>query len=70
MFPILMDEPDAMTVAPRAWQMLQDAWRGPAQIKHTAGREPRARRPPADPQPTPLASLAFGTASADPHPRR
>lgn len=68
MFPIMMDEPDAMTVAPRAWQLLQDAWRG----QPRSGRVERTerRRPPADPQPTPLASLAFGTASVDPHPRR
>ncbi len=71
MFPIHMDEPDAMTVAPRAWQMLQDAWRGaPRTERRAERRDGPARRKPVDTPPTPLASLAFGTAPANPHPHR
>jgi hypothetical protein len=62
MFPILMDEPDAMTVAPRAWQLLQDAWRGtPAPPRKTTG----THRVPLTPAPTAQASPALGAAPVD-----
>ncbi len=58
MFPILMDEPDSMTVQPGVWQTLQNAWRSvyeaPAPDTHLAP----AQRPPT---PSALASLALGT---------
>lgn len=62
MFPILMDEPDSMKVAPRVWSLLQDAWRGVSQAPagHTG-----TPYDPVRPAPTALASLAFGAAEAD-----
>lgn len=63
MFPILMDEPDAMKVAPRAWQLLQDAWRGTQAPPREVTGTPHE---PVAPAPTALASLAFGAAAADP----
>lgn len=62
MFPIHMDEPDAMTVAPRVWQLLQDAWRGPSSAPRQATGTARDANAPT---PTPLATLAFGAAEAD-----
>ena len=60
MFPILMDEPDGMTVAPRAWQLLQDAWRGALKpARDNAGAQHDAAAP------TALATLAFSSAEAD-----
>lgn len=59
MSPDPMDEADSMKVAPRAWQLLQDAWRGtqspPREATGTA-------REPASPAPSALAALAFGAA--------
>lgn len=67
MFPIMMDEPESMKVAPRAWQMLQDAWRG---SPRTERRDVRARREQLSAtMPSPLATLALGAAEPDSHPR-
>lgn len=60
MFPILMDEPDAMTVAPRAWQRLQDAWRGVlAPVRENPGASHEAEAP------TALATLALAATGSD-----
>ncbi|MBL0919520.1 MAG: hypothetical protein IBJ14_12540 [Hydrogenophaga sp.] len=64
MSPNPMDEADSMKVAPRAWQLLQDAWRGtqspPREATGTA-------REPVSPAPSALAALAFGAGELDPH---
>ena len=66
MFPILMDEPDAMTVKPGVWQSLQNAWRSvyeaPTESTHLAPAERPAT-------PSALASLAMGPAEPSGHAR-
>lgn len=58
MFPIMMDEPDSMTVAPSVWQTLQNAWRSVYEAPPPATHLEPAERPPT---PSALASLAMGT---------
>lgn len=61
MFPIMMDEPDAMTVAPKVWQTLESAWHG---IQHPRKPAPAKalRAGPSEPPlaPSALATLAMG----------
>jgi len=59
MFPILMDEPDAMTVKPGVWQSLQNAWRSVYEAPPPATHQSPVERPAT---PSALASLAMGPA--------
>lgn len=59
MFPIMMDEPDSMTVAPSVWQTLQNAWRSVYEAPPPATHLAPAERPPT---PSALASLVMGAA--------
>ena len=66
MFPILMDEPDSMTVAPSVWQGLQNAWRSVYEAPPPATHQSPVEQPPT---PSALASLAIGSAELSGHTR-
>ncbi|AOS81266.1 MULTISPECIES: hypothetical protein [Hydrogenophaga] len=66
MFPILMDEPDSMTVAPSVWQSLQNAWRSVYEAPPPATHQSPPERPAT---PSALASLAMGAVEASGHTR-
>lgn len=71
MFPIMMDEPDAMTVAPKVWHTLESAWRG-IQSPLKAAPAQALRAGPSEPPlaPSALATLAMGhldTSGGQPH---
>lgn len=61
MFPIMMDEPDAMTVAPSVWHTLENAWRGTQSPRQVATAQ-TLRAGPSEPllAPSALATLALG----------
>lgn len=62
MFPIMMDEPDAMTVAPSVWHTLESAWRGGTGGQRRSAGAEALRAGAAEPQrqPSALAALALG----------
>lgn len=66
MFPIMMDEPDAMSVAPSVWHTLESAWRGKSERQAAGTRALRAG--PSEPPraPSALASLALGVVDGQP----
>lgn len=66
MFPIMMDEPDAMEVQPGVWQALQNAWRSVYEAPAPATHLEPAERPPT---PSALASLAMGSVEPSGHTR-
>ncbi len=66
MFPILMDEPDAMTVKPGVWQSLQNAWRSVYEAPAPATHQSPVEQPQT---PSALASLAMGSAEPSGHTR-
>jgi hypothetical protein len=62
MFPIMMDEPDAMTVAPSVWHTLESAWRGIRAERQAASAQGLRAGPSEPPRaPSALATLALGT---------
>ena len=61
MFPIMMDEPDAMSVAPSVWHTLESAWRGCVGEREARGHGPRAGATEAPLAPSALATLALGS---------
>lgn len=66
MFPIMMDEPDAMSVAPSVWHTLESAWRGKSERKALGASALRAGPSEAPLAPSALASLALGTVNGNP----
>lgn len=66
MFPIMMDEPDAMSVAPSVWHTLESAWHGQSVRKASGASARRAGPSEAPLAPSALATLALGTVGTSP----